>query len=71
MPGSPPQRRGQRLLTVCMRAVRSLTEKEALSGLISALTDGSLDPPTGCLPSGRKCVAKACGLNRPLAADQG
>ena len=53
----------QRLLTVCLRAIRSLTEKEALSGLISALTDGSLDPPTGCLPSGRKCVAKACGLN--------
>jgi hypothetical protein len=32
----------------------SLTEKEALTGLITALTDGQLDPPTGCLPSGRK-----------------
>jgi hypothetical protein len=40
----------------CMRFVRScsLTEKEALTGLITALTDGELDPPTGCLPSGRK-----------------
>lgn len=31
-----------------------MTEKEALSGLITALTDGELDPPNSSLPSGRK-----------------